>query len=1116
MSFSKGEIIESSQWHEGIQVDLTEDFGNGYVRILGVGVITRTRYDLILSKDQFGEIKIINQNEPSFTADAEKVFLFLETTRYRLVSIYDPLLAINTSKVDPLPHQIEAVYGIVLQFPRIRFLIADDPGAGKTIMAGLIVKELKLRQLINRILIVSPGHLKDQWRRELKERFEESFVIIDRGIMDSHYGENVWMRENQIITSIDFAKRDDILPSLNAATFDLIIVDEAHKMSAYQYGNKTSKSKRYRLGETLSRVSEHLLFLTATPHKGDPDNFRLFLDLLEQGFFANNEMLQESIENKDNPLFIRRIKEDLKDFNGNPLFLPRTVKTIAYDLGVQSPNEKKLYNELTQYVETQFNKALTKDKKRNVAFALVVLQRRFASSTYALLRSLERRKKRLEELLSDFDNRLNAPTPAFDFEAVEEMSEEDRWKEEEIWETLSVSENRTELEKEIQTLSDLYKKAKEIIDNHEEIKLRELKTTLDQLNKDFPKQKIIIFTESRDTLEYLEKRIKSWGYSSITIHGGLKLEERIEAEKKFKNEPTQVLIATEAAGEGINLQFCHLMINYDIPWNPNRLEQRMGRIHRYGQTKEVFIYNLVAKDTREGQVLTALFRKLDEIRKAMGSDKVYDVINEVLSGRNLSQMLLEAVVNARSAEEILAELDIKVDEEYITRVKENLGDTLATRFIDYTRIKELNNKAKENRLIPEYTEAFFKKAFDKVGGSYSEKKDGFLSINTIPFAIRKIADEINFKNKYGTLLKKYPKVTFDKEIAFKNPEAEFISFGHPLFEALMLWVEMEGGEAIKTGAVYIDPEGKKDGVILYYEGEIKDGKRDVAGKRLFAFYYDLRTKQFSPFNPSLIWDLIIPDKEVKVDNAGVNIESLKNEILPVIIKSMEEYKSEIFTERIRQTNIKEKYGLRSLDELILKLDADLINYYSRRESGENMDLAIGIKEEQKKKYEDSKSLLEKNILKEKSLSIENPTYIGAIRVIPFEHPADEMTESEEVELIGMKYVMEFELKKGRTPEDVSKKDLGWDISSTDVEGNIRRIEVKTRSKIGSVALTINEMFKARRFKEEYYLYVVFNAVTKPELLIINNPAENLFAIEREEVVRFIVSPEEIQNKGMKE
>jgi SNF2 family DNA or RNA helicase len=287
------------------------DHNGDYVHIVGATILSNHHIDQIIPAEELFDINI-KTIDTDFKSEAWKVFLALKSKRYRFASLYDPLLAMNASKVDPLPHQIEAVYDKVLKLPRIRFLIADDLGAGKTIMAGLILKELKLRNLAKRILIVVPGHLKDQWRRELKERFEESFVVTDRGLLDAHYAENVWERENQIITSMDFAKRDDILPSLAAATFDLVIVDEAHKMSAYRYGDKPFKTNRYRLGEVLSKATEHLLFLTATPHKGDPENFRLFLDLLEPGFFATTELLEESIRNKDNPLFIRRIKEDLR------------------------------------------------------------------------------------------------------------------------------------------------------------------------------------------------------------------------------------------------------------------------------------------------------------------------------------------------------------------------------------------------------------------------------------------------------------------------------------------------------------------------------------------------------------------------------------------------------------------------------------------------------------------------------------------------------------------------------------------------------------------------------------------------------------------------------------
>src|SRR3990170_7303987 len=462
MNIQPGNIIQGPRWPEPVEVKHIEDLGD-YVRIVGATTQSRTHVDQLLPKSELEQIRGEDQ-KPPFSASPRDVFLALETHRYRFASLYDPLLAMNTCKVDPLPHQIEAVYGYVLRLPRIRFLIADDPGAGKTIMAGLIIKELKLRHQAQRILVVVPGHLKDQWRRELKERFEEPFTVVDRAVMDAFYGENVWSREAQVITSLDFAKQDDILASLAAIHYDLIVVDEAHKMSAYRYGEKLDKTSRYRLGETLSDISTHLLFLTATPHRGDPENFRLFLDLLEPGFFATTEMVADSIKAQDNPLFIRRIKEDMKDCEGKPLFLPRYVETKPFNLGVESYPEKELYNGLSRYVNEQYNKALTKDKRRNVAFALVILQRRLASSTYALLRSLERRKKRLEDLLQGALQSGKNDVQGYDLEAVEDMSEEERWRQEEIWETLSVAENRQELDAELRTLEGLIKQAKGIVD----------------------------------------------------------------------------------------------------------------------------------------------------------------------------------------------------------------------------------------------------------------------------------------------------------------------------------------------------------------------------------------------------------------------------------------------------------------------------------------------------------------------------------------------------------------------------------------------------------------------------------------------------------------------------
>ena len=1138
-----GAILRGPQWPEPVEVKHVEDLGE-YLRIVGVTLDSRVHIDRLIKKTELPEIAA--EQTPPFGAPPRSVFLALEAKRYRFAALYDPLLAMNTSKVDPLPHQIEAVYGFVLQLPRIRFLIADDPGAGKTIMAGLIIKELKLRHLVKRVLIVAPGHLKEQWQREMRDRFEERFVKVDRGLMDASYGENIWMRECQLIASLDFAKQDDVSMSLAAARFDLIIVDEAHKMAAYRYGEKLDKTGRYKLGEVLSQISTHLLFLTATPHRGDPENFRLFLDLLEPGFFATTEMMAESIRNQENPLFIRRVKEDLKDFEGKPLFLPRYVETVGFRIGVENPPEAELYNALSKYVNAQYNKALTKaDKRRNIAFALVILQRRLASSTYALWKSLERRKKRLEDLLTSAAQNLRNDDAGYDPTAEDDEDEQTRWAREEVWETLSMAENREELRAEIETLKELLRQAKTIVEAESEAKLRHLKDALAKLNQQYPGAKVLIFTESRDTLDHLARHLVKWGYAVCTIHGGMRLEERIQAERTFKNE-AQVLIATEAAGEGINLQFCHLMINYDLPWNPNRLEQRMGRIHRYGQTREVFIFNLVASDTREGSVLTALFAKLQEIKDALGSDKVFDVLGDVIQGKGLAQLMVDAAAGARSLAEILKDLEIIVDQDYLRRVRANLGESLATRYIDYTRLKEQAGQAREYRLIPEYTEAFCKRAFEVLEGKWQPRRvkefpqGVFLSIDSLPFPLKQIADEEPFRRQFGALPRRYPLATFDKEAAMRVSPAEFISFGHPLFEAVLLWVERNLAATLSQGAVFTDPDGKLDGVLLFYQGEIIDGRGQTAGTRLFALFADAASGEIRAVNPAILWDvkeggnLIAPQATVSPPGRGqgwvaefedlsdaithpqpvpggeFDVEALKRKAFVVLLPELEKYKATLRTERERQAAIKEKYGVRSLDYLINKLDGELIGLKIRHDNGENVDLVIRNKEEQLEGYQQAFRELKTSLEQERNLTIATPRFIGMARIVP-EVDAS-MVSDAAIEQIGMDVTMAYERRQGWTPADVSEENLGFDVRSTAPDGRKRYIEVKARAAIGPVALTQNEWFKAKRFQAEYYLYAVLNAASAPTLYRIPNPAALLKPEEQVEV-RYLVSVNEITSKG---
>ncbi|MYB94657.1 DUF3883 domain-containing protein [Candidatus Poribacteria bacterium] len=1108
-NIADGTIVESPLWPEPVLVHVYRPIVGGDIHIIGVLINSQELINQELTSVEAETLQIV-QAQVDFTGNARLAFLNLEAKRYRYAALYNPTLAISISKVDPLPHQIEAVWQVLKQ-PRIRFLIADDPGAGKTIMAGLIAKELKLRNQAKRILIVSPGHLITQWTQEMKIRFEENFTPVTRALVNAYPHENVWDREQQLITSMDFARQDEIRGAIANTHFDLIIVDEAHKMAAYQYGDKIEKTKRYQLGECLSNCATHLLFLTATPHRGDSENFRLFLDLLEPGFFADPTQVQESIKRKDNPLFIRRVKEDLKDFEGKPLFLPRHVQTKPFRLGSESEIEMKLYNALSEYIREQYNRFSEASQKRNnVAFALVILQRRLASSTYALLISLQRRQQRLTELLQSATRITDEIPSEQQREEVEDLSEEERWKLEEQWAVLSVAENREELNDEIEMLKVLEQEAQRIIDSENELKLKELKKALDELNASHPNEKILIFTEYFDTLDYLEQKVTAWGYSVSVIHGKMPHERRIEAQETFRNQ-TQLLLATEAAGEGINLQFCHLMINYDLPWNPNRLEQRMGRIHRYGQKREVHVINLVASDTREGAVFTRLFEKLRTIRAQLGKDRVYDVIGELFPQRNLAQLVREAAASTRDHAQLLEEIDTTLDSEQLDFFKNFNEDTLVSPYINLPQVNELQQQAREHGLIPEYTREFFQKTFETLNRTLHKRQDGLFRIERVPSQIAKISEDLQFRQMYPALTRgSYPKVTFDKAQASIDPTAEFISFGHPLFEATVRYAEQTYAEALKTGACFEDPDGIYKGVIVFYEGEIRDGAENVTGKRLFAFYLRDGSDTIEKVNPVLIWDF----REVEAGpvREPIEIQELEEKFGTQVRVHLEQYKQELTEERERQVNIKRKYGIASLDQLILKLDRELLELGARSEKGENVRLVTQNKAEQKRHYEEEKERLKETCWQEMTLVRKPPTFAGAIRVIPATEVDDTDTQpynKSEIEQIGMKYAIHHEETRGCTVTDVSAENLGFDLRSKIPDGKVRCIEVKARADRAPVVLTSNEWFRAKQLKDDYFLYVVLNAATQPELYIIRNPANQITDVTQVTEVRYQVPLSEI-------
>lgn len=498
-----------------------------------------TLHETVLDRDELsgGVVEPIGQG--SRLVDGDELFDLVESKRIELAYAHDPNFAVSMSGVRGLPHQIIAVYQHMLPQPRLRFVLADDPGAGKTIMAGLLLKELRLRMVADRVLILCPAPLTVQWQDELYDKFDERFTLVDSHLSKWQLGQTPWLEHDRCIASIDFAKRDEVLPELLRADWDLVIVDEAHKCSAAsrydaaEGRERLDRTKRYTLAEELSRRCERLLLMTATPHSGDQSRFHNFLRLLDPDQFAVDQLAAEQIaghESQDSPYFLRREKEALKDEHGNPLFVPRDVLTQPFELG---PGESRLYDAVTEYIQDFLGSAPGR-RGNAIALARTVMQRRLASSLGAIRSSLRKRADRITERLSELESlppaeqarrlrELRLAEPLEDSEQeIDDATEAD---EEAAVEGVVVAETLDGMRTEVQALERLVRQADELIAGDEsEAKLDALRDCLQKAELAEVRDgrgKLLIFTEHRDTLDYLDRNLRAWGYSTCAIHGGL-------------------------------------------------------------------------------------------------------------------------------------------------------------------------------------------------------------------------------------------------------------------------------------------------------------------------------------------------------------------------------------------------------------------------------------------------------------------------------------------------------------------------------------------------------------------------------------------------------------------
>lgn len=1126
--------IVSLQWHGSDAAEVTFKDARGAVA------------NQLLFRADEDRLSVVEEGRPwSFDADGEQFRLLSEAQRIHLAHLFDPVLAVHTSLIEPLPHQITAVYESMLPRQPLRFLLADDPGAGKTIMAGLLIKELIARGDLQRCLIVCPGSLAEQWQDELYRRFGLPFEIVTNDKLEAARTGNWFAETPLVIARLDKLARDEDVQAKVAAPdsqWDLIVCDEAHKLSATFFGGEVKYTKRYRLGQQLSQITRHFLLMTATPHNGKEEDFQLFMALIDGDRFEGR--FRDGVHAADvSDLMRRMVKERLLKFDGKPLFPERIANTVPYAL---SDAEAALYKAVSDYVREEFNRAeaLQNDKRAGtVGFALTVLQRRLASSPEAIYQSLRRRRERLETRAREAEllHRGGQVQPGRSIELdeddladLDDATEDDfEAVEEEVLDQATAAQTAAELRLEIARLRELEGLAQAIRRSGEDKKWRELASLISEVftpasianavaeeragydagvselpkPKSSPGQKLVIFTEHRDTLNYLQRRIATLLGSEdavVTIHGSMGRQDRLNVQESFRHDPTvKVLLATDAAGEGINLQRAHLMVNYDLPWNPNRLEQRFGRIHRIGQTEVCHLWNLLADETREGDVYRRLLEKLELAKAALGG-QVFDVLGKLqFDGKPLRELLIEAIRYGEQPE-IRARLDQAVSDALDPAQLQDLLEerALAVDTMDASRVQRIRadmERADARRLQPHYIEAFFLEAFARLGGSVQPREGKRYEIKHVPAPIR---NRDRLIGRGEPVLPRYERIAFDKnQIAPPGqPPAAFVCPGHPLLDATIDLTLERNRDLLRRGTILVDDGdfGTEPRMLFYLEHAIQDGSRTRSGERrtvskrlLFVEIGADGVARHMHYAPYLDY------RPLRGDEPGV-AEILARHETGWIARELEDRArahaiATVVPEHLAEVRAHKIALLDKTEAAVKERLTKEISYWDYR--AEQLREAEGAGKlnarlnsaEARRRADDLQARLERRmeeIAAERQLAPLPPVVLGGLLVVPQGLIAEmsgrrgvTMHAAADTQAAGARaraIVMEIERGLGFAPVDRELEKLGYDIeSAVPGTGRLRFIEVKGRIEdAATITVTKNEILTALNKPEDFILAIV--------------------------------------------
>lgn len=1079
-----------------------------------------------------GEIEarfeLVDETAFAFRAEPEIVRLLAEAHRIEHAYLFNSLFTTETSLIDLLPHQLAAVYGVpafdgeparpgMLDMPRLRFLLADDAGAGKTIMAGLLIREMLLRRLATRILVVSPAGLVGNWRRELDVLFRLRFRVLsgtDFNDDDNPFADG---RHDLAIISLDTLWREKARAAyLAAAPYDLVIFDEAHKLAAAYAGDRTlERTNRYEMAEQIALQGRHLLLMTATPHMGKDDPYYLLWRLLEPDLLSTKGAFDVLSNSRRRHYLLRRMKEEMVRFEGTPIFPPRTSDTVDYPLRQGAEQEQDLYDKVTRYCELHFDRAKTNNRSA-AGLAMSILQRRLASSTWAVLKSLERREAKLTALIDHVtvdpaaESALHRSQSGLPGESVldrktgdEEETRDGREESELEDEALAgATDARTldELIAERDEVQALVKLARRVYDQKAESKFEKLWEALDA----FPDAKVLIFTEFRDTLDFLRDRLEGKGLTGqiAEIHGGMDYKKRDE-QAAFFEQGARIMVATDAAGEGINLQFCWLLVNYDIPWNPARLEQRMGRVHRYKQTHDVLLLNMVSVNTREGRVLKVLLDKLQAIRKELGRDKVFDIIGRQLTNKPLADIIFEATIEGKEAEAQaeLAELDVERARAVLDAQERKVETTEVRRLLE--ALRQQKEMAEEKRMMPAYIRRFFQLAAPRVGLTVRGDIEGVFAIAAPPPAI---ARELG---RYPEALQE--RLTFDRDQATpglgREPRAIYLHPGEPVFEAVVtLFFDAFEPEADR-GALFYDPDAGEPSVFYLARtlvvrdpatGEATEpetveeamvGLRRSADGRLAVVPAHLLLTLW-PHEPGRPWPEL-GTAESAIDDVAPAEAYLLEQIAAPALTRLRAAESERVQERVDQ--LRRAFNLRRVELLS-----------QRRALKEAVDKGVPAAATKLRQCEADLTALDGRAQAAEAdvrsapdrLRLGLPRILVRALILPLPPEEAEARRLIEAEQIALAEVIDREMAEGaRAIEDVSDphRKAGFDLKVTRADGSVRYIEVKGRRGRAAVELTENEWRQAANHPDRYWLYVVYDCEAVPALYRVPDPFSRLVA-----------------------